>query len=239
MTYLELCKDLVSLLGIAGGTGPTTVANQTGELANVVRWIRNAELNICNAWEDWRFLWVRYAEQIAQGSAVLPSPSIPLGVRVRRWDTDTLKIRSLAPLETTWQNVNYMPRLQFESSYDPDVADAGAPQVFTVLPDNSIQLDRPAETLYEVKGSFYRSPEPLAGDSQVSLIPVEYHRIIVVRAAVMYGDREDAPEVINGAEAEYIEILDKLEGSQLEAFRYRRASRQEQRTGAYTEPRWA
>lgn len=239
MTYLELCKDLVRLLGIAGGTGPTTVANQVGELANVVTWIRNAELNIINSWEDWRFLWVRYSEQLPQGSSMLSAPQIPVGVRVRRWETDTLKIRSLTPLETSWQELSYMPRTQFEAAYDPDVAEPGKPQIYTVLPDNSIQLDRPAETLYSVKGSFYRSPAPLALDSEVSLIPPEYHRIIVVRAAIMYGDKEDAPEIINGAEAEYLDILDKLEGSQLEAFRYRRASRQEQRTGAVVEPRWS
>lgn len=238
MTYLDLCQDLVALLGIAGGTGPTTVNDQTGELGNVVRWIKNAELNINNQWEDWRYLWVRYAEQVVQGSSVLPEPSVPIGARVRRWDTDSLKIRSLTPLETTWQDLNFMVRAQFDASEDPDTAQQGKPQNFTVEPDNSVQLDRPADTLYAVKGSFYRSPAPLAEDGDVSPIPEEYHRIIVVRAAIMYGDREDAPEVISGAETEYLDILDKLEGSQLEAFRYRRASRQESRTGTSIEPRW-
>lgn len=238
MTYLEICKSLVSLLGVAGGTGPSTVQGQVGELANIVEWIRAAELNVTNSWEDWRFLWVRYSGQVVGGSSLLSAPSIPPGVRVRRWDTDSIKIRSLTPLETTWQDLSYLPRSHFEALYDPDVAVVGRPQAYTVMPDNTLQLDRPADTLYAAKGSFYRSPAPLGLDSDESLIPREYRRIIVVRAAIMYGDKEDAPEIINGAEAEYLDILDKLEGSQLEAFRYRRSSRQESRTGSMIEPRW-
>lgn len=238
MTYLELCQDLVALLGIAGGSGPTSVTLQTGELGNVVRWVRASDQNIGNQWEDWRFLWVAYLEQLPAGAIAPAPPSAPAGVRVRRWETDGLKIRPVSPAGQTWQSVSFMPRPLFDEIHDPDVATQGTPQVFTILPNNTLMFDRPADQLYQVKGGFFRSPPPLVQGASVPLIPEEYQRIIVVRAAVMYGDREDAPEIINGAEAEYLDILDKLEGSQLEAFRYRRASRQEQRTGAVLEPAW-
>lgn len=223
MNYLELCQDFVGQFGLAGGTGPDDVSGQTGELANVVRWIRDADLYVCNLWEDWRFLWVAYAGNLNADLSAPTAPASPAGVRVRLWETHTIKTR--APTETVWSApLAYWPRDKFDAMYDPDTATAGRPEAFTVMPDNTLKFDRPADVQYSVKGSFYRSPPPLAANDSVSLIPEEYHRLILVRACIMYADREDAPELVNGATAEYPDLLEKLESAHLDGFRGQRRS---------------
>jgi hypothetical protein len=222
MNYRELCQEFVAQFGLSGGTGPTTVANQTGELGNVVRWIRDADLYVNNLWEDWRFLWVAYAGTLSAGSFVPSVPNTPSGVRVRRWNTKSVKVRLAT--DTSWSRLTYMPHQHFLQTFDPDVEVSAAPTAFTVLPDNSLQFNCPADQAYLVKGEFWRSPRALAADTDVPLMPEEYHRLILVRALVFYADREDAPELVSGALSEYPDLLEKLEASQLDGQRLRRAS---------------
>jgi hypothetical protein len=237
VNYLSLCQDFVSQFGLAGGTGPTTVVNQTGELANVVRWIRDAELYLNNLWVDWRFLWLPYTGTIAAAASV-PSAVTQPGVRVRLWETHKLKIRVASPLEPSWSTLAFLPRSQFERLYDPDVSTPGRPEAFTVMPDNTIQFDKSADVIYDVKGSYFRSPEPMTENEHLPLMPAEYHRLILVRACIMYADREDAPELVNGATAEYPDLLEKLEASQLEGqLNRRRSTTPDEHVSANTE-RW-
>jgi carbonic anhydrase/acetyltransferase-like protein (isoleucine patch superfamily) len=65
----------------------------------------------------------------------------------------------------------------------------------------------------------------------VPLIPEDYWRIIAARALIQYGDREDAPEIVSGASAEFLDVLDKLESDQLEDQERRRSSTDRLRQG--------
>lgn len=223
MTYLELCQEMVGLFGLSGGTGPSSVASQKGELANVVRWIRDACLDLDNKWEDWRYLWFRYTGTL-QTNSYMATPPTQSGVKVRRWQIRSLKYRTSNPLGSTWTPVPYLPYQRFEDSIDPDTATPGAPGCFTVMPDNTLQFDRPADQSYDLKAGFYRSPIRLQADTDVPMMPEEYHRIIIVRALKYYADREDAPELVNAAISEFPDLVEKLESSQLDAFRHRRAA---------------
>ena len=54
MNYLDLCRELVSECGYSGNI--LTTENQTGQLARIVRWIRNADLEIQGASNFWTFM---------------------------------------------------------------------------------------------------------------------------------------------------------------------------------------
>lgn len=240
MTFLELCRELVSEFGIGGGTGPDKVTNQTGELANVVRWVRDASLDLDNRWEDWRYLWLEYFGTIPVDVS-FPTPPKQPGVLARRWDTQSLRYRTLSPLGSTWSPIGYVDFPIFRARFDPDVAQPGTPQAFTVMPDNTLQFDRPADQDYQLKGAFWRMPPVLKQDNDVPAIPEQYQRIIRVRAVKYYADKEDAPELVRLAVTEYPDLLEKLESAFLDAFRWRRAAGQSQdRAGAANmhEPRW-
>ncbi len=222
MDYRTLCQDFVAQFGLAGGTGPSSVENQVGELGNVVRWVRDAALYIDNLWLDWRYLFTRYSGTLSAPDSVPSLPNDPAGVRARLWETHNLKISPAPPTAPAWSLLTYLDRAQFDQCYDPDTATAGQPEAFTVMPDQTLQFNCPADQSYILKGAFYRAPVPLAANSDVPLIPEEFHRLILVRALVMYADREDAPELVSAALSEYPDLLEKLESGYLEAFQYRR-----------------
>jgi hypothetical protein len=225
VNYLELCQELVGQFGLSGGEGPQAIANNTGELLNVTRWIRDSTLYIDNLWEDWRYLWLRYSGTIQTGNSS-GSPPTQSGVQVRLWESTGLKIQDGTIVSSSWTPLSFMRRQEFDAQFDPDVESQAQPSVFTVMPDNTLQFNCPADKVYNLKGAFYRRPAVLAADNDMPLIPSEYHNLIIARAVIKYGDREDAPELISGADAEYKDTLEKLEGSQLDGFRYRRRSTQ-------------
>lgn len=218
MNYLTLCKELVKEVGIAGGTGPATVAAQTGELANVVRWVRDANDYINNLWKDWKYLWTEYDQNVTT-----TTPILPVGVEVRSWHRDSV-----------WLNYGTAraSKLEFEDwdTFRVNQANgmsAGIPTVFSIKPNGQMVLNRTPNESMPLHAEFWRRPTQLATDSDIPDMPSEYHRIIVCRAAIMYGNREAAGEIISGMEAEYMDVLEKLQSDQLETFRHDRMAGQD------------
>ena len=54
MNYLELCRELISECGYSGDI--LTTEGQTGQLARIVRWIRNADLELQRESNYWSFM---------------------------------------------------------------------------------------------------------------------------------------------------------------------------------------
>lgn len=217
MNFLQLCQDLVSELGLAGGSGPSTVANQQGELKNVVRWIRDACLGIDNLWQDWRYLHVEYLGIINANTRTPTPPNTPTGVLVRVWDRDSIEINygttAGKPLTfEEWATFRKVRRLGGAALAVDE------PTVFTIRPDGALETYPTANADYPVRGEFWRRPLVLTADTDVPMMPEEYHRLIVCAAAVYYANREDAPEIIGGMEAEYAVLIEQLQSDQAPGF---------------------
>lgn len=223
MTNLELCQALVRELSIQGGSIAST-SGQSGKLRLAVEWIGDACLWVDNLWRDWKYLWVQYEEMLSVGSRTPPVPSTPAGVKVRQWRRACFVLN---PTSSTYKKLKFLPYEKFKGSLEYGVKTNATPSIITVLPDNSLRLDCPSEDTHVIRGEFYRRPTKLSGDNAVPLMPEEYHRIILARAAIMYGNKQDAPEVISGFEAEYKDLLEKLQSDQLDAFQYERMAGQD------------
>jgi hypothetical protein len=213
VNFRQLCQDLVEELGISGGTGPNTVENQTGEYANVVRWIAESSLWIDNLWRDWKYLWVQY-------ETTLTGQSIATGAREIDRSSVWINAGTYTARQLEWQEW----RLMRETLNRTPVT--GTPVYFSVDPAGTLFLDRPVTSL-PIRLEFWKRPTRLVADNDEPDLPEEYHRIIICRAAIMYGNREAAAEVISGMEAEYIDLLEKLQSDQLEPFRNERMAGQD------------
>ena len=214
MNFRQLCQDLVKELGIAGGIGPSSVKDQTGEFANVVRWIAQATTWIDNLWRDWKYLWVEYdTTMTGQSLAIADSREIDRG---SVWlDFGTGIARQLEYIE--WKRLRELRAR---------TALTGRPVQFSIDPSGTLFLDRPV-TAQPIHLEYWKRPTALVENEDTPDLPEEYHRIILCRAAIMYGNREAASEIISGMEAEYIDLLEKLQSDQLEAFRFERMSGQD------------
>lgn len=210
MNFLQLCQDLVSELGLAGGSGPTTVLNQQGELKNVVRWVRDAALLIDNQWADWGYLWCEYLGVINADTRAPTPPNNPTGVQVRAWDRDSLVINAgtTAAKPLVYEEWSIFRKLRQLGTAGLAVDE---PAIVTIRPDGQLMTYPTANASFPVSGEFWRRPLVLTNDTDVPLMPAEYHRLIMVTAAIKYANREDAPEIIAGMEAEHLLLLEQLE----------------------------
>jgi len=214
-TNLELVQELVTELGIGGAnqgaTVPDTVIGQTGQLWNAVNWIKQANNNINLMWSDWRFLAVEYAETLSIGSADVPAHSGE--ETVKKWDRSSfwidLSLTSVGALEwLSWED--------FRSYVLPGPASTNTkPSVITQKRDGTLLLNAPCNSTYALTAEFYKRPDLLATENDVPEMPEEFHRLIVCEAAIKYGNKEAAAEVISGMEAEYDYLMAKLQTDQL------------------------
>lgn len=228
-TYLELVQELVTELGIGGAnqgaTVPSTVVGQTGQLWNATNWIRQANNNINIMWEDWRFLSVEYSESLTVGSDAVPAHSGP--ETPKKWDRDSFWLD--LTLSTATQ-LTYIDWPEFRKIYSPgsSVRSNSRPVAITKKRDDTLILNWPSDSgAYTLTAEFWRKPDLLMSDSDVPHLPSEFHRLIICEAAIKYGNKEAASEVIQGMEAEYIYLLDKLEGSELTGREYERQGSQD------------
>lgn len=225
-TFLELTQELVAELGIGGAnngaTVPTAVTGQTGQLWNAVNWIKQAHNNIGLLHTDWHFLWTEYSETVAAGDQTPPAHSTATEV-VKHWDRGSFWLdRDTA----TQVQLTFVPWNEFRRLYLPGsaVASAGTPAIISAKPDNSLILDVLPQQSYTLTAEFWRRPTVLAADADTPDFPQEYHRLVICEAAIKYGNKEAAFEVIQGMEAEYITILEEMRSDQLPERYYDRMS---------------
>ena len=95
----------------------------------------------------------------------------------------------------------------------------------SVKPTNVLDLYPTPNVAGTVSAEYFKVPTDLAVDSDTSLIPTRFHRIIIARAKLYYAENEDAPEIMSGSLAEFEDLLDKLEADELPAQKARRFSR--------------
>lgn len=215
-TYLQLCQDMAREVGIPG-SGPSSVTPTAEEEQDIVRQIRDADIDIQRRWFNWNYLWTEYNTTTSAGTSTISSPS-DLGY----WNIDSVVFD---PNTDNYQPLEYVQWNEYKENYKYGSIDSGTPEIFTVKPDNVIDLYPTPDTSTAISAEYWKAPTALANDSDVSPIPASFHRIIICRAKVYYAEQNDAPEIMSSAVSEFNDLLDKLEAAQLPNQSNRRFSR--------------
>jgi hypothetical protein len=216
-TFIEMVSDMITETGLNGGNVPSSIAAATGDAAKVVYWIRVADLQIQRERIDWKFLWDIENTDLTPASNVVPAP-------VDQPDAEDVNSRTvlinviakdrLAIIDPNGQAhfPVYMDWNEFAPLYNYEAQPANDyPSFWTVRPDRTILLSEPiASSGMACRYEYWRKPLRLRDNNDVSRIPDDFSRIIVVRAKVMYAEHEDAPEVDIGATAEYDLLLTQM-----------------------------
>lgn len=209
-TYIQLVQDLFRECGCAG-VAPTTIANATGEVARLVNYVHDAELEIQNLWVDWKWLrktltfFTGVQDQVGiyttQGGATLAYPT-----DLAEWDWKSFQVlppgnTTYAPLITEeWQSV----RNQIF-----DTVDFAQPWRVIVMPDNTFRFDLIPDQSYQMRCEYRSVPYDLKADNDVSNIPARFaNRIIVEWARMKYGLFEGAAEQTAAAKLHIYGTLD-------------------------------
>jgi len=215
-TYLVLCQDMARDIGIPG-TGPSTTTPTIEEEKDVTRYIKDADLDIQRMWFNWDFLWSEHSFTTTSGTSALTSPS-----DLAQWNTNSVVYD---PTGANWQPLTYVGWKEYRDDYKYGTVATGIPEHFSVKPNNVIDVyPTPNTTGATITSEYWVTPTELSGDSDETVIPSRFQRIIICRAKVYYAEQNDAPEVLSGALAEFTDLLDKLEADQLPSQRNRRFS---------------
>lgn len=223
--FETLVNDFIDEYGIGGG-GPLeiltgqiyAVVGQTGELGKAVRWIRDANDSINNLWKTWKFLWFEHSVLSSASpagiAAASQTPTLP-AFSVRQWD----RAKFLLNRGTDGNSrLSFMDYDLFHETYYQSAPGTGRPAIVTVLPNGTLRCESLADQAYSFYGAGWKAPTRLTIDTSVPDLPETFDRIILARAAIYYADNTDAPEVLEGAQAEYLDLLNGLQGSQLDSF---------------------
>jgi hypothetical protein len=220
--FLAITQQVVQETGLAGGdpSNLETVEGQSGDLLDAVSWTRDACLQIDNLWFTWRYHWFEWSTAFALANG--QTPPAPTAYTVRRWDRDSFWLNKTAAGP---RKLRYEDWRTFRTR--TGAAPQGKPSVITVRPDLTLRTDKIPATSMTFTAEGYRRPTILSADDDEPDMPEEFRRIIVCRAKILYADARDAPEILEGAQAEYSDILDKLQSDQLESHEMDRMSEQD------------
>lgn len=208
MTFLQLCQALRQDCGVQG-TGPSTVVGQVGILKRIVDYVANADEYIQNLYADWGFLrgqtWTRTT---VAGTETYTADAV-LGF----WDTESFMLnRGL----TSAQVLPVRPYVRRKYHRDNS-----KPSYVMVHDDGSVVLNAPADAAYALSGDYFKKPTKMTANSDNSLIPSQFRRIILVRAKMWFAEDEELPQMYQTALAEYRDMLSRLEAHSLPGQRWR------------------
>lgn len=226
-SFETLVNDFIGEYGIGGG-GPLetvsgqseAVVGQSGDLGRAVRMIRDAWDHIATLWTNWDFLWFSHSVASTDTPAGIPAsavnPTMP-SFTVRRWN----RARFVIGRGTSgYVELEHVPYKDFFRSYYLGAAGSGVPRYITTQPDGTLVFNSAPATAQSFYGEGWKLPTRLAADADVPEIPENFDRMIILQGAIMYADKVDAPEWLEGAQAEYLSLLSSLQSSYLEGFDY-------------------
>jgi hypothetical protein len=204
-TYLQLVQDLHVEVG-AAGVAPTTVTGLTGQAARLAMWIKSADNYIQKKWVNWKFLRAVYSVGTVASTATAAKPA-----GLSYWDFKTFTI--IEPGET---DKNPLESIEYDK-IKRDILDTSedTPWRAIVMPDNSLLFEPVPDAIYTIGADYYVEPTLLAANGDISLIPEQYHQVILGRAMILYANFENAPEIKDQGEEIYTEQLALLENDQL------------------------
>ena len=207
-TYLALCDKLRNEVGVPGTI--SSVTGQTGMFAKLITWIADADIDINNEWSDWGFLHASFSDETILATKDITAPT-DLGL----WDKDSFYLDYSS---ATYQKLKYLDYFIWRDSYRNGVKTNDKPDFIIIKPDLDLILEPPPNDVYTITADYYKTATRMSDNSDVSLIPTRYDRIIIARAKIYYAEHEDASEVMQGAVNEYNDLMKKLQSIYLRGF---------------------
>jgi hypothetical protein len=207
VNYLELCRELVSECGYSGNI--VTTEGQTGQLARIVRWIRNADLELQKESNFWSFMdrEFEFLTEVDKREYTIADLADLDVENVGTWDKDKMQVTDAYGRSSKlfWSDFRL-----FHHRYQNSMIASGRPTFFAVLPEGGMVLGPAPDAEYSISGWYRLNPVALKDDEDVPLVPEPFHDAIVWKALAMYGLHEEAELFIVRGETKYREALHKM-----------------------------
>ena len=217
-TYLELCAKFRELVGISG-SGPATVVGQVGMNKKIAIWVADADELIQRKWEDWKFL--LNPKQIITATAGTTTFTLAaLSVTdLARW-RETSFVRD--PGTANYLKLSYdIPYEEyFVSEMYLGAAVTGSIERVIIRSSDNAVIFYPTPTAdTTIWAAYYKAVTRMTLDTSTTLIPKRFEDVILYRAKMFYAEHLEDGSLYESAQADYNEIIMKLEANQLVGFK--------------------
>lgn len=177
-------------------------------------------------WHDWDFLASEdntpYSQTLTIGDATYTKP-LDLGV----WDLSSF---ILDRTTNTYQRLTPLDYAEWRNHYRNGVQTNSTPSRVVLSRNNDIILWPPPDAASTLTAEYFILPTKMTANTDVSPIPVQFHRIIVVKAKLLYAGDDEASHIYATAQSEYDDLIDELESFALPDQGNRRKARGENLT---------
>lgn len=214
-TFLQLAQVLRQEVG-AAGTGPSTVVSQSGEYARIVRWIADADQEIQQEHDNWRFMVNTFTlNTVASDGSYSASDCIVPVTDLRIWRDRMIKIYLLSAGTTDEGYLRYVDYESWYSKYNTGPQTPSRPIHYAIGNAQELLIGPIPDAVYRISGEYQRSVTQMTSDSNTPLYPAEFHMLPVYLGMMKYGRFTGGTEVFQDGERLYKKMLNRMERTQL------------------------
>ncbi len=201
MNYLQLCQRVHQEAGLSGN-GAASVKGQVGMDKKVVDWVQTAYQEIINL-KPWDFTWQTVDVVAPIGTQTIDKVAYGLN-----------DLGSLSRVMVNGTSLIYGDWKQNDATYlnQPQ----GTVVAFSVLPNGNLKLYPVPDVVTTVTIEYHRSKHVLLENSDVPLIPDNFHMVVVYKALSMYAANDEAVALFQDAMRQYDSWMSRLDMSQRE-----------------------
>lgn len=181
-TFLELCEKLREECGIAGTI--SSVTGQTGMHARLIGYIQKANRKIQSRKANWKFLWNEWTPLLS--TVVSGELTPPDGLAM--FDQTSFWVG--AGTEDAFP-LKYLDYRVWRDTVRRQYIDADQPTFVTIKPNGKVGISPSPSSDYTsltLTAEYWKRPVELVSDGQVSVIPVQFHSIIVALAKMYWAE---------------------------------------------------
>lgn len=220
-TFLQLTQALAIEVR-ASGVGPTTVVGQTGEYGRLVKWIADADMEIQQEHDNWRFMINTFTLNTVVGDAsYAPADCIVPITDLRVWRERTIKAYLLSAGVTDEGELRYIDYDAWYWMYGTGPQTNSRPIHYTVGNAMELLIGPLPMDVYRVSGEYQRSVTKMTTDAATPLYPAEFHSLAVYLAMTKYGRFTGASEVETRGMMMYNKMKNRMERTQLPRMNHR------------------
>ena len=208
-TYLQLCQTLHEEVGANGAI--TSVTGNTGTLLRICNWIAKANRKIQARKIDWNFLWSSWDLTLVENIHEYSPPTL-LG----SFDESSFWLEAGT---TNAKKLKYKSYLEWRDGYrNASLSSADEVDIVTIKPNNKVEvLPIPNSTAAGkvITADYWKAPILLTDNSQVSVIPEQYHSVIVAQAKMYFAEYDGDAGLYSSAYVEHEGLYRQLKAHSL------------------------
>ena len=195
MNYLRIMQLTDMACGLQGDID--TVNNLKDIQVNIAEFVNLAYYDIQVMRDDWKFMQRTLVTSVSQ-----INPTI-LNASVGKWGKVYYSNRE----------VRFVPYDEYLTS-DWTVT-SGPPKMYTVVPETNQVIFNNLDRAYQIKARYVVVPDVLEGDSDVPVLPLRFHNILVYKAASDFGSWLGNSEIEDRNMTKYDTLLMQLKRSEI------------------------